>query len=179
MFYTRCIKHGLISKCIAVFGACVATYFVYILTLFIFNHLFEKITFKKEEKNYEIVVYAILIIITIALSAFAFANSEAFWGTDHAYDIIYTSDSPSLVKGYAFLNLLHLENDLRQPLFSVFSAPFMGIPYFIGKLIFGFFNGGLFFILVDTIPYMAKDETTQKRSGARLICYSSSSPYAP
>lgn len=134
-FYTRCIKHGLISKCIAVFGACVATYFVYILTLFIFNHLFEKITFKKEEKNYEIVVYAILIIITIALSAFAFTNSEAFWGTDHAYDIIYTSDSPSLVKGYVFVNLLHLENDLRQPLFSVFSAPFMGIPYFIGKLI--------------------------------------------
>ena len=174
-------EYGMIVKCIAVFGACVAVYFVYILTLFIFNQLLEKISFKKGIKHYEIVVYATLIIITIALSAFAFSSSEAFWGTDHAYDIIYTSDSPDLVKGNVFVNLLHPENDLRQPLFTVFSAPFMGIPYFVGKLIGAapflqaIFNNAVQMILLWLSIYLISklmDLPPIKRICFITVCYS-------
>ncbi len=129
-------QYEIIFKSIGFLGACAAMYFVYICTLLIFNFLNIKIAqLTKDLKNYEIVVYAFLIAIFIALSSFAFSQSQAFWGTDYSYDIIYTSDSPSLIKENVFLNLLHAENDLRQPLFSLFSFPFMGIPFLLGRII--------------------------------------------
>ena len=79
-------------------------------------------------------VYTFLIVVSICFMAFSFSQSQAFYGTELSYDIIYTSDSPSLVKGNVYLALTHPENDLRQPLFAVFAAPFVGIPYLFGKL---------------------------------------------
>ena len=79
-------------------------------------------------------IYTFLIVVSICFMAFSFSQSQAFYGTELSYDIIYTSDSPSLVKGNVYLALTHPENDLRQPLFAVFAAPFVGIPYLFGKL---------------------------------------------
>ena len=82
----------------------------------------------------EWIVYGILIVVSLTLMITSFAQTEAFYGTEYAYDIIYTSDSPALVKGNVYLGLAHPENDLRQPLFAVFAAPFVGIPYLVGRL---------------------------------------------
>lgn len=83
----------------------------------------------------EWIVYGILIIVSIGFVVTSFVQTEAFYGTEYPYDIIYTSDSPSLVKGNVYLALTYPENDLRQPLFAVFAAPFIGIPYLLGKLL--------------------------------------------
>ena len=125
-----------ITRITSISAALLSIYFVYTCTLFVLNKLLAEIKEAvKGIKSYEIIIYAILICTTITISVYGFSNSQAFWGTDYSGDIIYTSDSPELVKGNAFINLLHPENDLRQPLFAVFSAPFMGAPYLIGKLL--------------------------------------------
>ena len=81
---------------------------------------------------------AILGVLVLALAVFtaaAFSQSEAFYATEHNYDVIYTADSAYLVKGTAWLNLTFAENDLRQPLFAVFSAPFVGWAYVLTQLV--------------------------------------------
>lgn len=121
---------------VSVFGAIVAFFFVYICVLtfwkemiktFSNNGIFDDINISER------VVYGILIAASAALVVSSFAQTEAFYGTEYSYDIIYTSDSPALVKGNVYLALTHPENDLRQPLFAVFAAPFVGIPYLLGK----------------------------------------------
>lgn len=92
------------------------------------NHVFYGVT------HAERVVYGILLLGAVILSAVVFAQTDAFYGTAYDYDVIYTGDSPALVKDCAYLTLTHLQNDLRQPLFAVFAGPFLGLPYLLGKL---------------------------------------------
>lgn len=127
-----------IAAIIGTLGAAAAVYFVYFYVLTFWkemtkiisdNGLFHDVTIPER------IVYSILIVASVALVVFSFAQTEAFYGTEYSYDIIYTSDSPSLVKGNVYLALTHSENDLRQPLFAVFAAPFVGIPTLFGKLL--------------------------------------------
>lgn len=123
---------------LSMFGAVVAVFFVYIcvqafwkemLKIISDNGLFSDLSISER------VVYVILIAASLAFVVFSFAQTEAFYGTEYSYNIIYTSDSPALVKSNAYLSLNNAENDLRQPLFAVFAAPFVAIPYLIGKLL--------------------------------------------
>ena len=118
--------------------ALIACPFIYICLLIFWNNmirilksikLFDTIT------NIEKIIYSLLIIFTIGVVVYAFLHTQAFYGTKYWYDIIYTSDSPVLVKGNAYMVLTHQENDLRQPLFAVFTAPFVAIPYLLGKIV--------------------------------------------
>ncbi|MDD7210447.1 MAG: hypothetical protein PUH29_10415, partial [Lachnospiraceae bacterium] len=115
----------------------VAIFFVYFCVLLFYREL-ENIISRNNMlnsiNNTERIIYSILIIASLIFMVVVFAQTEAFYGTEYAYDIIYVSDSPSLVKGNVYMSLTHPENDLRQPLFAVFAAPFVGIPYLIGKL---------------------------------------------
>lgn len=126
-----------IPACMSVVGAVVAFIFVYYFVLQFWNNI-KRIALTTKVftgiRTAEVTIYIILLLIMLVLVTFAFLQTEAFYGTDHPYDIIYTSDSPSLVKGNVFLSLAHAENDIRQPLFAVFTAPFLGIPYLIGRL---------------------------------------------
>ena len=122
---------------VSVLGAVVAIFFVYICVLVFWKEMTKIITDNGIFDNVNIperIVYSILMIASLALVVISFAQTEAFYGTEYAYDIIYTSDSPLLVKYNAYLTLTHSQNDLRQPLFAVFAAPFIGIPYLLGKL---------------------------------------------
>ena len=65
---------------------------------------------------------------------YIFNLTQAFYGTDNMYNVIYTSDSPALVKEKVYAYLKHTENDLRQPLFAIFSAPFTGFVYLINRI---------------------------------------------
>ena len=122
---------------VSVIGAINALYFVYICVLV----FWEKMTKVLSENNVfrgitvaEWIVYSILIAASFVYVIAVFVQTEAFYGAAYPYDIIYTSDSSDLVKGNVYLALTHAENDLRQPLFAVFAAPFAGIPYLFGKL---------------------------------------------
>lgn len=114
-------------------GAILACYFVYICILAFCREIkktrltsaFLSITPK------EAAVYVTLFAIGAIYIMAAFTQSQGFYKTPYSYDIIYTSDSPELVKSNIYLTLSHGQNDLRQPLFSLFAAPLMGIPYLI------------------------------------------------
>ena len=127
-----------IPAVIGALGAVAAVYFVYFYVLTFWKEMAKIISDNgifDDVYTPERIVYGILIVASVALVVFSFAQSEAFYGTEYPYDIIYTSDSPTLVKSNAYLALNHPENDLRQPLFAVFAAPFVAIPYLFGKLL--------------------------------------------
>ena len=138
---------------VGVLGAFVALYFVYICLVFFAKKLIEIVrqtALFDGVCRKELLVYSLIFFAASSLMMFTFLRSQAFYGTDLSYDIIYTSDSPSLVKGNVFLALTHPENDLRQPLFAVFAAPFMGIPYLFGCI----FNQTVQAILLDSVQIL-------------------------
>lgn len=114
--------------------------FAYVVNL-LFWHKFESLIYGIIRENritvIERMIYAALFILFCFYIVFCFLNSNAFYEADRYVDVIYTSDSPALVKFNCFVLLDHFENDLRQPLFAVFSAPLMGIPCLVGSLIPG------------------------------------------
>ena len=123
---------------VSYFGAIFALIFVFFCILFFWQALKRIIlenNIGKGIKKTEWVIYGILILISLGFMIYSFSHSQAFYGTKFNYDIIYTSDSPILAKKNVYLVLTHPENDLRQPLFAVFSAPFIGIPYLIARLV--------------------------------------------
>jgi len=123
---------------VSIFCAFIAVFFVYSCILLFWEEMRKIISDNSifDDINVpERIIYGILIVGAVALMFFSFTQSEAFYGTNYDYDIIYSSDSPSLVRDNVYLDLMHGENDLRQPLFAVFSAPFTGMPYLIGRLL--------------------------------------------
>ena len=103
---------------------------VFVLVSLLLNYLIEKLkTVFRSLSQIELIIYSILTIALLGFVCYVFFGSNAFWGTKLNYDIIYTSDSPSLVNSNVYLRLYHGENDLRQPLFAVFAAPFVGFGY--------------------------------------------------
>lgn len=76
-----------------------------------------------------------LVLALAVFAAVAFSSSRAFYATAENYDVIYTADSSYLVRGNTWLNLTYEENDLRQPLFAVFAAPFVGGAYALTQLL--------------------------------------------
>ncbi len=83
----------------------------------------------------ELFIYGILLLAALVFVAVTYFITDAFYATAHPYDIIYTFDSPSLVKENAYFLPKHLQNDLRQPLFAVFAAPFLGFVYFLSRIL--------------------------------------------
>lgn len=98
----------------------------YRLVLYIIN--------EQEYTRREMFFYVVMITLSVVYITIIFINSNVFYNDQYDYDIIYTSDSPELIRYNAYLSICHSENDLRQPLFALFSAPFMGIPYLLSKV---------------------------------------------
>ena len=94
----------------------------------------ETAVFQKMGKA-EALIWGLLLATMLVFMAVCFLQSDAFYGTEFDFDILYTSDSPTLVKDNIYLAFNHPENDLRQPLFAVFAAPFAGLPYFLGRIL--------------------------------------------
>ena len=92
--------------------------------------LFSKLT------RWEWALYILLALAEILCMARIFFATTAFYTNDPSgYDIIYTSDSGALVNNMGYLFITFPENDLRQPLFALFAAPFLGAPYFLGQVL--------------------------------------------
>lgn len=124
-----------LANIIGIIGSIIAFYFVFISLLYFNKKLFD--VFKdyalfKDIKSSELVFYIILCLLTFVFVTYAFLNSQLFYKTEYIANVLYTSDSPMIVQLNAYLDLTHMENDLRQPLFAVFSSPLMGFTYLLG-----------------------------------------------
>lgn len=125
-----------IPSCLSIIVSVAALFFVYFCVLIFWKEMARIITetgLFSEIKSREFIIYAVLLLASLVFVTVAFSKTEAFYGTE-SYDIIYNSDSSLLVKGNCYLVLTHGQNDLRQPLFAVFAAPFVGIPYLFSKI---------------------------------------------
>ena len=78
----------------------------------------------------ELLTFCMLKFFVLAFSTFSFSSRVLFFHRrTNRLDILYTSDTASIINGNAYLFLFHPENDIRQPLFALFAAPFMGAFY--------------------------------------------------
>ena len=107
-----------------------------------FEHVIPKVVsfFKNMTKTEKIFLY-IVIILSSVFSAFLIFKTTAFSrpvynGANISYDVIYTSDTGFLLSRDAYLNVSHLENDIRQSLFGVFALPFGLVARFISEFCF-------------------------------------------
>ena len=124
------IGQTILLKWLSAIIALFAIIAVFVLVSLLLNYLLEKLKSVFQSLSIiELIIYSILTIALLGFVCYVFFGSNAFWGTKLNYDIIYTSDSPSLVNSNVYLRLYHGENDLRQPLFAVFAAPFIGFGY--------------------------------------------------
>jgi len=80
----------------------------------------------------------LLIGLIFAMTAIVlvYRHSTAFYGSEAPYDVIYTTDSGNLVSTNSFFYVNAYENDIRQPLFAVFSMPFSALSMLLSKLLF-------------------------------------------
>lgn len=125
-------------KLFVIFLSTVSFLFVFIVTSVILNAILDAIMKSKlfaDLSNLELIFYILLFFGFVVYIFLTFKSSQAFYGTNGLYDVIYTSDSPVLVREKAYIFLSEAENDLRQPLFALFSAPFTGISYVIARVL--------------------------------------------
>ena len=92
-------------------------------------HLFSN--FGKKER----VFYGVLFLALCVLAVFAFTQSEAFYGLNIRYDVVYTSDSIDHFQKGVLTSLWSEHNCIKQPMFTLFAAPTSGAAFFVGKIL--------------------------------------------
>lgn len=75
-------------------------------------------------------------VAAIVAIAAVYSSTTAFFGSKEPYDVVYTADSSQLVSSNAYFYIDAYENDIRQPLFGVFSMPFAAAAMIAGKALF-------------------------------------------
>lgn len=116
--------------------AAVCFAFVFPLVLGLYDRIWQTaVHVLSDLSKKELWLLGCLYIGMVTAMLMIFQKTAAFYGTEYPYDLIYTSDSPLLMKSNAFLWMTNPENDLRQPLFSAFSAPILGGSYLISWLV--------------------------------------------
>lgn len=80
------------------------------------------------DNKYEInnIVAIVVCALYFFLIVWVYRNTTAFYGSGYN-DVIYGSDSYTLTGSNVWLSLFQGQNDLRQPLYMLTAAPFMGI----------------------------------------------------
>lgn len=118
--------------------------FLYAFYCYIWNYI-KHLDFSgnRIDKYYLIIVGALfaLAIIVVYLHTNVFSFSQTSDGTSALTDAIYGTDSHMLLLQNAFLSPYSYENDIRQFLFGVFSAPFAILAYVLSKILFFLPNG--------------------------------------
>lgn len=76
---------------------------------------------------------ALIVMTFMCTQAFYGAHINGHW---YNFDLIYSSDSGYLVHQDVFRNVGASQNDLRQPLYGVFSMPFAQVAWLISRVLF-------------------------------------------
>ncbi len=89
------------------------------------------------EKRYLIIISILGFFIAFLSNTLTTAFSIPYHdGNLKVYDVLYTTDSGSLVYSDTYFNVSFVENDVRQPLFGVFAIPFSIIAKVLAQLLF-------------------------------------------
>lgn len=134
------------------------------------------------EKKYLIVASIIITIfifmVNISTNAFSYSiikNTNSFI----EYDVIYTTDSGTQISMDSYTNFSAPENDLRQPLFALFSFPFgmfakIGTNLFSflpAKIVYPFFISILQMFCLLICSILICRLINKKTSILNLVCY--------
>lgn len=89
------------------------------------------------ERLFLVGAWSILTMILV----FTYLCTQAFYGAHinggwFNFDLIYSADSGYLVHQDVFRNIAAEQNDLRQPLFGLFAAPFCQAAWLISRVLF-------------------------------------------
>ncbi|MDD4311183.1 MAG: hypothetical protein PHW41_01730 [Eubacteriales bacterium] len=76
-------------------------------------------------------VSAILMVAVAAL----YLRTNAFAHPVLECDLLYSSDSGACINYLSYFRIGGVENDIRSPLFALFTAPFLSIPYLLSFLL--------------------------------------------
>jgi len=139
-------QHWVIISMFSIFGISCIVYF-FVLKIFpIIKKFYTNLS--KNEKRY----LFISLIISFLATTFLYYFIKGFYFDKKAtYDVYYTSDSVALFKGNAFLNINMGENDLRQPLFGLFSLPSAILAKLFSEIFYFVPNGYAVFLTVIQI----------------------------
>ncbi len=74
-------------------------------------------------------------VLVSAAIALVYSRTTAFF-SGAQYDVVYTTDSGNLISTNAFHQVNAYQNDIRQPLFAVFSMPFSVLSVLLSKVLF-------------------------------------------
>ena len=130
------VDMGLLSRIAAIVFAVAGLLFVYRMVC-LFYARFAVVAreivgdFSKEEG---VVAVAAAVILTAAV-VIVYTQTDAFASPLVTRDLIYSSDSGAIIHENAYLSLNAVENDVRSPLFALFAAPLMGLPYLLGRVL--------------------------------------------
>ena len=103
---------------------------IFVLTSLLTDYTFGRLSgVFRDISRAEMAVCFILVLFLCAFVTYSFCVSRVFWRTNLLFDAIFTSDTPVMIRRNVYLNLYHISNDIRQPYFAVFAAPFIGFGY--------------------------------------------------
>jgi HAD superfamily phosphoserine phosphatase-like hydrolase len=127
---------------------------IYILTDYICP--FIKNEYKRFNK-FEKVFLIIVSILAFCFTTIVYNKTSAFYSPTYNgkiidYDVIYTTDTGNLTYTDVYLNNNAAENDIRQPLFGIFSTPFSLTSRFISN--FFEFIPNSYYIIFSTIQIL-------------------------
>jgi hypothetical protein len=130
------VETALLSQITAIVFAVAGLMFVYQMVCLFYERFMTAVRwiiadFTREEGI--AVLAAAVVLITFAI--IVYLKTDAFANPVVIRDLIYTSDSGAIVHENAYLSLNAVENDFRSPLFAVFAAPLMGLPYLLGRVL--------------------------------------------
>lgn len=108
------------------------TFFLAVVNVIIYNSIIKIIVeVNKNLSKYEMALYGVILVLLITFVVWVFMQTVAFSCGGANHDVIYTGDSDFINRNNVYINLNNQENDIRQPLFSIFSTPFLGMVYFV------------------------------------------------
>ena len=91
----------------------------------------------KSERKYLIIIAFVGLFVSIVLPFLTTAFSIPIHNNNlYIYDVIYTSDSGAITYEDTFFNVSYVENDIRQPLFGIFSLPISIVGKLLAEILF-------------------------------------------
>ena len=125
-------------KVIALLSLPSLTFIIYLLIIKVIPYIKTFfIGLSRIEKRYLIIISILGFFIAFLSNTLTTAFSIPYHDGDlKIYDVLYTTDSGSLVYEDTYFNVSFAENDIRQPLFGVFAIPFSIIAKVLAQLLF-------------------------------------------
>lgn len=122
-------RYGLIFTAVAG-AASIPALFVYLYWFFGWFFAWMREVFRASDRMERWYLVAACVLFALAISL-VYSRTDAFYAANASsdniwdkIDIVYSSDSSMLTEQNVFYNIAASENDIRQPLFGAFAAPF-------------------------------------------------------